>query len=149
MDIYVVDTNNVFSACIRPASNIGQFISSSTHHQIKLYAPEYLKEEIERHFDKIVVLSKMDASFVREQISYIYSRIQFIPEREIPLGYLSRAAEFVRDVDEDDVFFVALAEFFGEELWTGDRELFDHLVSKGYKQVVDFDKIKLRYPHLQ
>lgn len=75
-----------------------------------------------------------------------YRCIQFIPDREIPLKYFAQAAAYVREVDEDDTIFVALTEFFGERLWTGDRKLFISLISKGYKNAVEFRDIKLDYP---
>ena len=146
MDIYVVDTNCIFSALLNPESNIAKFISNISYKRVKLYAPEYLKVEIERHFDRLVAVSMLEPEAVHRRIEYVYFRIQFIPEKEIPIAYLSRAADFVRDVDFDDVFFVALAEFIQHELWTGDRRLYNHLLSKGYQRVIKFEELKLRYP---
>lgn len=50
---------------------------------------------------------------------------------------------YVRDVDMDDLVFVALNEYLDSTLlWTGDEELYKALESKGYSKVVNFDKIK-------
>jgi predicted nucleic acid-binding protein len=70
-----------------------------------------------------------------------------IPDLEIPLFYLSRAADLARDIDEDDSFFVALTEFFGAYFWTGDGELYRYLgMGKGYQKVLNFADINRRHP---
>lgn len=39
----------------------------------------------------------------------------------------------VRNIDPDDVTFVALTNYMGETLWTGDNQLYKGLKKLGYK----------------
>lgn len=78
MDVYIVDSNLIFSAVLNIKSGIGQFILKSSNNNVSLYAPKYLQTEIERHFDKIVQRSKLEAEEVRLLINKIYKYITFI-----------------------------------------------------------------------
>jgi predicted nucleic acid-binding protein len=55
--------------------------------------------------------------------------------------YYKNAVPFVRDVDMDDLVFVALTDFLDEKLWTGDMRLYRELISKGYTRAVTFQEI--------
>jgi predicted nucleic acid-binding protein len=56
-----------------------------------------------------------------------------------------KAANLVRDIDMNDIAFVALAEFKSVKLWTGDKELMRGLARKGYTDFVTIDELfKLR-----
>ena len=145
MDIYIIDSNIVFSAAMKSDSRIGRFIMAASRYSVKFYAPNYLQTEIENHFEELVARAKRPAVEVREQIKLIYSRIQFISDDQIPLDMYSRAAYFARDVDEDDIVFVALNEYFGELLLTGDNKLYRHLISKGYQSVINFSEVREKY----
>jgi predicted nucleic acid-binding protein len=109
--------------------------------KVEFYAPEYLKVEIERHVPKLIKLSKLPESKIREIISLVYTRIIFIDDGLIPIKAYSEAAKLVRDVDEFDVQFVALTKHMKEVLWTGDRKLYRHLLKMGFDQVVTFEDI--------
>ena len=148
MNIYIVDTNIVFSAVLRVESPIAKFIFSTPGLGIKLYAPEYLLEEVHRHHAKLVHLAGATPDKVNQQLGLLYQYIQFIPDNEIPLAYFVRGADLVREVDPGDIIFVALTEFFKEILWTGDKKLYNHLLDRGYQRVVDFDRLKQLYQEL-
>jgi predicted nucleic acid-binding protein len=51
----------------------------------------------------------------------------------------------VRDIDPDDVTFVALTNYMDEILWTGDTKLYNGLKKLGYKKVVNFNDLQKRY----
>lgn len=57
MDTYTLDTNVVFSVAMNPNSPMGRFVMSVNPQEIVFFAPAYLKEEINRHFDKLLSLS--------------------------------------------------------------------------------------------
>ena len=58
------------------------------------------------------------------------------PESTIPFGYWQKAADLVRDIDMDDITYVALSLFLDIKLWTGDKLLIGGLTKKGFKNVV-------------
>ncbi len=69
----VVDTNIVFSAILNPSATIGQaIIYGQQHRQFEFFSPNLLKEEIKRHRNKIIEVSKFidDATFedIRDEI---------------------------------------------------------------------------------
>lgn len=145
MIVYIIDTNLVFSAVLNQKSKIGQFIMSSAQYEVELYAPAYLKGEIEDHFEKLLELTKLSAEAIRESIQLVYEKIIFIDDQLIPIKYYSKAAHLVRDIDFKDVVFVALNEYMDELFWTGDMKLYKGLIAKGYSKVVRFDDIAKQF----
>lgn len=142
MRVYVVDSNIIFSTAFNPNSRIGQFIMSSNEKEVEFYAPEYLKEEIERYISKIVTQSNQTEGKVRETIQLAYTKINFIADTQIPIEFYMKAAPLVRDIDPNDIVFVALNEYLDEFLWTGDKQLYEGLIGKGYTKVINFEIIK-------
>jgi predicted nucleic acid-binding protein len=59
-------------------------------------------------------------------------RIHFYDEDAISIGSWTEAWRLVRDVDENDVAYVALALETEAELWTSDRSLEAGLRRKGF-----------------
>lgn len=145
METYIVDTNLVFSAILNPKNPIGQFILSAHQNNVKLYAPDFLTIELERYIPKLLELSKIEEKEVRRITSLIFSKISFIADNIIPFECYKNAVPFVRDVDMDDLVFVALTNYLDETLWTGDLKLYKALKSKGYEKVVSFEEIKEKF----
>jgi predicted nucleic acid-binding protein len=136
-------SNIIFSTILNIRSPIGKFIMTSNVDYVKLYAPEYLSIEIERHLDKIILISGMDKTEIRRLLLFIYDRIEFVSDQIIPFEYYAKSIPFVRDCDMDDLVFVALNEYLNStSLWTGDKGLYKSLKSRGYIKVVNFDNIK-------
>lgn len=142
MDIYIVDSNLIFSAIFNLNSGIGQFILKSRSYNVSLYAPRYLKLEIDKHFDKIVQRSGLSAEDIRSLLDKIYGFITFINDEIIPFEKFVEAMRLDRDIDPDDVTFVALTNFLDKTLWTGDAKLYTGLKALGYEKVVNFSDIK-------
>ena len=142
MNILVIDSNIIFSAALNIDNEIGQFIMSSDPDLVKLFAPDYLRMEIERYLPRIAHHSKLSDQEVRRIISLIYTKLSFISDEIIPFESYSKALKYVRDVDMDDLAFVALNEYLNGLLWTGDKKLYKGLKSKGYERVVTFRELK-------
>ena len=71
----------------------------------------------------------------------IYAQIIFIEDAEIPYEFWVKAAPLVREIDMDDLPFVALNEYLDGRLWTGDKKLMNGLIEKGYRKCIDTQKI--------
>ena len=132
----VVDTNIVFSAILNSQSRIGQILLHSDK-SIKFYSPNYLRVEIQNHFEKIKRNTKLPDYEIHELIDILYTKIHFISEEFIPSETLLVADNLTNDVDFDDVMFVALAIHLNCRLWTGDKTLIKALAQKGYKRFID------------
>jgi predicted nucleic acid-binding protein len=144
--ILVTDSNIIFSATLNIKNPIGHFLMTSAKKQIKLYAPEYLKIEIERYIEKLGEISGMPEDEIRAILNILYAQINFIPDDAIPFEFYTKALPYVRDTDMDDLTFVALADFLDAQLWTGDKRLYEGLVAKGYARVISFDDLKKEFP---
>lgn len=69
----------------------------------------------------------------------LYAYLQYIQlyeETFILAENWKEANRLTKDVDSDDITFVALALQIGAVLWTGDKKLAGHLKSMGFNQVV-------------
>ena len=142
MKKYIIDTNLVFSATLNLQSSIGQFILASNTNDIKFYAPLYLKSEIEKYIFKLVQISKLEVPQVKRILELLYNRINFVDDKDIPFLHYKTAVFYVKDVDMNDLPFVTLNEFINGTLVTGDLELYNGLIAKGYQKVVTFKQLQ-------
>ena len=114
----VLDSNIVFSALLKTKSTIGEIIFNSE----KIYsfsAPDFLRDEIEKHWLKIKKISKLTEDELRESQYHLYKKISFIDERFLPQEEWLHAEELLKDIDIDDIPFLHLQSiwmhFFGQE----------------------------------
>ncbi|MBX2926520.1 MAG: hypothetical protein KF852_01685 [Saprospiraceae bacterium] len=133
----VVDTNIVFTAMLNPNAKVGQILIYGQQH-FEFYAPQLLKEEIRKHKEKIIALSKHNDENDFEEIrDEILSCIRFISEEQIPYHYWHEAIPYVRGTDMDDLAFVVLTNYLDAKLWTGDKRLIAGLERAGYSRLID------------
>ncbi len=141
MKILIIDTNVVFSAVLNPRSKIGEFILKEAGEQAEFFAPTYLRDEMEKHFDRLVEIANAAPEAIRTTMTQVYQRIHFINDALIPFEHYSAALQLVRDIDMNDIAFVALNEYLDEFLWTGDMRLYNGLKAKGYDKVLTFEEV--------
>ncbi len=128
----VVDTNIVFSAILNSNNTIGDLILNSDAN-FKFYSVSYLRIELERHKSKLLAISNLQESQLDEAKFIIYSKINFISENQIPFDFWQLSAPIVRDIDMDDIAFVALTQYLQDAwLWTGDKTLLNGIKAKGF-----------------
>ncbi len=137
----VVDTNIVFSAILNSQSWIGQILLYSDK-TIKFYSPRFLQTEIQNHRQKIKKHTNLSDSEIDELLDALYAKITFISEEFIPQEILIAADKLTKDVDYDDVMFVALSINFRCKLWTGDKILMNTLKQKGFKRFITTNGLK-------
>lgn len=139
----VVDTNIVFSAMLNPSAAIGQIIIyGQRHRQFEFFAPNLLKEEIKKHRSKIIEVSKsIDDTTFEDIRDEIFRCINFVSEEQVPYEFWHDAIPIVRDIDMDDIAFVALAEYLDAKLWTGDKRLLSGLEKRGFARIVTTNEI--------
>ena len=135
MKIIIVDTNIVFSAILNAKSIIGEILFQNGD-QLEFYTSEYLREEIDNHRDRILELSKTNEQAVNQVVYQVFKRISFISAQQIPFEFWASSASIVRDIDMDDLPFVALTKYLDGDLWTGDMELLNGLRAKGFDRCV-------------
>jgi len=142
--IVIVDTNIAFSAILNSKSIIGDLIINSNN-IFQFQSCHYLWAEIDKHWDKLKKISKLGDNDLLESQRIVYKNINFIDEGQIPKLHRLRAYELVKDIDLNDIVFVALNEYQNAILWTGDKALIEGLRLIGYNRVITTDEIiKLR-----
>jgi len=136
----IVDSNIVFSAVLNSKGKIGQLIINGSKH-FTFYTVGLLEKEIKTHKDKILKIS----GFSNEQFENVYQtvtgRIKFVDEILISDKCLSEAIDLVKDIDENDALFVALANHINAQLWTGDKKLARGLKRKGYTKLISTNEL--------
>ncbi len=136
----VVDTNIVFSAILNTESKIGDLLMNSES-TFEFISVMYLREEIEKHENKLMDISGLTQELIKQSVEQVFSCIKFISEEIIPFEIWQKSARLVRDVDMDDIAFVALSEYEEIKLWTGDKELIKGLTAKGFKNCITTDEM--------
>ena len=139
----IVDTNIVFSTLLNPHSVIGEILMN-VQDDFTFFAPELLKEELERYTPKITSYSKLDPKTLSDLKDLILSTINFVSEESISESSWIEAFSLTRDIDEDDTPFVALGIELNAKLWTGDKVLSRGLIKKGADIIIttaDLDKL--------
>jgi predicted nucleic acid-binding protein len=139
-----VDTNIIFSAILNTKSVIGDILLNSSD-KFQFLSCHFLWFEIEKHWNKLKNISKLEEFELRESQRLIYKNVNFIDEAQISKQFRKTAFELVKDIDENDIAFLALNESLGSVFWTGDKVLIKGLKRKGYNRVATTeDLIKLR-----
>jgi len=136
----VVDTNVVFSTLLNPHSSIGEVLMN-VQDQFTFFAPELLKEELERYDKKISNYTKLNQDQLIILKSLVLSSINFISEDLISKDSWNKAFNLTADIDEDDTPFVALALELKAKLWTGDKLLAQGLERKGHKLIIGIKEL--------
>ncbi|MCG8328267.1 MAG: PIN domain-containing protein [Chitinophagales bacterium] len=140
MEKIVVDTNIVFSAILNTNSKIGDMLLNSEG-IFEFYSASYLKDEIANHHSKLHVISNLIPEKIEVSINEIFKHIHFIAEDLIPFKIWHHAAQIVRDVDMDDIAFVALSEHLNCKLWTGDKKLRRGIIEKGFQKSITTEEL--------
>lgn len=131
----IVDTNVVFSILVNTRSQLADLLFNSGD-TFTFYSCHLLREEIDRHYDKLIKISGLTSAQLRESQFHVYSALQFISEDQFPFAVWQAAIPLVREVDMDDIAFVALAEYLDGYLWTGDKQLANALRQRGYDRLL-------------
>lgn len=136
----VVDTNILFSALLNSEGKIGHLLFNSSN-IFEFYSVNFLKKEIEKHQEKLILISGLKIDALKERSTLVYDQIKFINEQLLPEGLIISAEDLVQNIDPDDTLHIALAEHLKAKLWTGDKRLINGLKSKGYKNFIDTNSL--------
>ncbi|MBU2634516.1 MAG: nucleotide-binding protein [Nanoarchaeota archaeon] len=113
----IIDANILMSALISVNSKTCDFIFNDL---IKLFAPDFLLEEVEKHKDEILFKSKLSEPEFDLFLSLIALRIEFIPHLEFE-KFKSKAKEISPDPNDTEYFALALK--LNCSMWSNDKKL--------------------------
>ena len=132
----IVDTNIIFSGLLNTNSTIAEILINSKK-SFEFYSCTYMRYEIQKHWEKLKRISKLSDQQLTDAQFYLFSRLKFVNEDLIPEDIWKKALLITQDVDIDDTDFVALTLYLKGNLWTGDKELYNGLKSKGFKRILN------------
>ena len=79
----VVDTNIIFSILLNSNNTIGDLLFNSEK-SFEFYSCSYMRFEIEKHWQRLLKISKLSDNQLKISYSQILSKIKFINEGIIP-----------------------------------------------------------------
>ena len=138
---FVIDTNIIFSVLLKPENITGALFFSITKEH-NLLAPDILLAEISKHNDKLISLSQLTIADMEKIKHEVLKKIIFMDALQIPRNILMKAADLTKDVDINDMPFVALAIYAKAALWTGDKKLYSGLRAKGFTGIINSKEIQ-------
>jgi predicted nucleic acid-binding protein len=137
----VVDTNILISCLLKPEGRVSELFFHPLHRP-DLFAPERMLSELSKHRPKIIKLAGLPEDRMAALEELLISRISIVSNSSIASPVWERAYDLVKDIDEDDDQFVALALHLNCPLWTGDKKLVNGLRRKNFKLLITSDELK-------
>lgn len=128
--ILITDSNILISALITPNGVIASILKERSN--LQFTAPDYIFEELAEHWQKVVELSELTEKQLKAELKFYKEKIKLSYVKDIPNKTLMNAFDLVKDIDEDDTFFIALHLHTGYKIWSGDEALKKGLTAKGY-----------------
>ncbi len=113
----VVDANIIVSSLVATKGKTAETIFEEG---MVLFAPEFLWGEVEKHWEEILLKSKLPEADLRMALSLLFSPITFISFSEYEPCLLP--AQKISP-DPDDVAYFAVALKFHCPLWSNDKRL--------------------------
>ncbi len=140
MKMIIVDTNIIFSTLLNSNGTIGDLIFNSDQ-VFAFYSCDYMRYEIRKHWTKLLKISKLRDEQLQDAYEKVLTKIAFINEAIISTSAWLKAEQTVKDIDFDDIDFVALTNYLKGCLWTGDKELYNGLKEKRFRCVYNSNDI--------
>ena len=113
---FVIDTNIIFSALIKDSTTRRIILTSN----FDFFIPEYVFIEIQKHSKEILEKSGYDQDDFETMLETLISNVNVIPTEEFK-EYIPKAFKIMKDIDEDDTSFLALAFMIkGDGIWSND-----------------------------
>lgn len=131
----VIDTNIIFSFVLNVNNSLGSILFNSDD-LFKFYSCHFMRAEIQKHKSKLMRISKLSELQLEESLFALYNKITFINESLIPKKIWEEAEQLVKDIDIDDIDFIALTKHLKAMLWTGDKALYLKLQKKGFNNIL-------------
>ena len=115
----VIDSNILFSALTK---------DSKTRRIILEYEglflfPQYIFEEMEKHIELLLKKSRLSKQEFNTLLTILLKKVVVVPNG-ILLPFRKQALEIVKEIDKDDVLFIACALAYPESIiWSNDKKL--------------------------
>lgn len=137
----VVDANIIVSCLVKFDGRTGELYLNPPEH-VEYFAPEHLLAELSLHRHRIQKAAGATADRYAEMEELLLSDLVIVPASRVASVHWEHAYDLVKDIDEDDVQFVALALHLNCPLWTGDKKLVSGLRRKNFKLLITSEELR-------
>ncbi len=132
---YVLDTNVLMSMLISGKSAYKSIVKFNSFVTI-----DYFFKEIDEYRETIFAKTRLDNEQLIDFTNKILSQITVLPRYVISDKNVKKATQLTKNVDFNDVWFVALSLEYNLTLLTRDIKLYKGLQKKGFKQIMLFNE---------
>lgn len=132
---YILDTNVIMSILISGKSSYKPIVMFN-----RFVTIDYFFNEIEEYKSTIFEKTKLERNQLIEYTNQIVSKITILPRYVVNDKNLKKATDLTKDIDFNDIWFVALSIEYNLTLLTRDEKLFKGLTKKGFKKIMLFDQ---------
>ena len=126
----VIDANRIFSELIAANYRLRRLFVAEP--DTEFVCPKYVLVELYKHKERIMAASGLEEAELLALLHSLLEQIRFYDEDAISIGSWAEAWRLCRDVDENDVAYVALTLELNGDLWTSDRKLEAGLRRNGF-----------------
>lgn len=128
--IVITDTNIFYSALAAPHGEIAKILSERK--KVQFLVPDYLLEEIEEHLPDIAKITKKTQKQIKTEFYNILEEFVILTSKDITEANLLKAEKITKDIDVDDIPFIAFHLQYKHKIWSLDKKLISGLTEKGY-----------------
>ncbi len=132
---YILDTNVIMSMLISGKSSYKPIVMFNSFVTI-----DYFFKEIDEYRETIFEKTKLDYNQLIDFTNQILSKITVLPRYVVSNESLKKATQLTKNIDFNDVWFIALSLEYNLPLLTRDVKLYKGLNKKGFKQIILFEQ---------
>jgi predicted nucleic acid-binding protein len=132
---YILDTNILMSILISGKSSYKPIVMFN-----RFVTIDYIFNEIDEYKDTIFNKSKLERNQLIEYTNQILSKITVLPRYVISKENIEKATDLTKDIDFNDIWFIALSLEYNLTLLTRDEKLFKGMRKKGFNKILLFDQ---------
>jgi len=137
---YILDTNVIMSILISGKSSYKPIVMFN-----RFVTIDYIFKEIEEYKETIFDRSKLERNQLVDYTNQILSKIPVLPRYVVSEENIKMASELTKDIDFNDIWFIALSLEYDLTLLTRDVKLFNGLIKKGFKKIMLFDQFLKKF----
>ena len=140
MKRFIIDANILFSIFISGKEEYFELVG-----KVKFLTPVYALEELQKHQEKILSKTKIDSGNFNDFTLRILNRVLVVPNFLVTNQSYLQAYNWCKDIDLDDIAYVALSIEFNTCFVTRDMILYDGLKQKGFLNIMSWEEFLREY----
>jgi predicted nucleic acid-binding protein len=128
---FIIDANILFSMFISGKEEYFELTE-----KVKFLTPVFALEELQKHQEMILSKTKIDSGKFNEFTLRILSGVLAVPNFLVTTQSYLQAYNWCKDIDLDDIAYVAMSIEFDTCFVTRDMILYEGLKQKGYSNIM-------------